>query len=299
MRPFRWWLALVVLAVWPSMAFAQAQPRVEQLTVSMWPEFDRPDLLVIYRIRLASDAPLPTQLSVSLPESFSALNAVATVGPQGTLLNANYTQQTRNGTTVLVIDSDSLDIQVEFYTPIQRTDEQRSFTFTWPGGLTADRLIFEVQEPVGAENLTLAPAAGSRATGEFELMYQRVDLGALEAADQPTLTVNYTRTTAQFTSDFLVGPTPLGTPQAGGGRTPDLTAYLPWALLALGILLLAGGGIYYLRTRSREASPRPRHRRASAAEDPLEASPVYCHNCGARASATDRFCRQCGTPLRR
>ncbi|HMK09841.1 MAG TPA: zinc-ribbon domain-containing protein, partial [Anaerolineales bacterium] len=58
---------------------------------------------------------------------------------------------------------------------------------------------------------------------------------------------------------------------------------------------------YFLRGREQDRPPRLRHRSAPQAEtkdDRVDASPVYCHNCGTQATASDRFCRQCGTPLR-
>lgn len=293
-------LTLTLLTLfWPSPALGQGSPRIAQVTVSLWPEFDRPEVLVIYRIQLAGDTALPTQASVPLPADVTTLNAVATRSDDGTLVNAQYTEETADQGTQLVIQSDSLEIQVEFYTPIDRAGTLRSFTFTWPGGLAVDRFTYDFQEPVGAADLTLTPPASSRAVGEFGLTYHRVDAGAIDVTGKPSLAVSYTRTTDQLTSDFLGNQTPLGTPAAPGGRTPDLARYLPYALLGLGVLLLAGGGFYYLRSVRAERSPRPRHRRAAAETEELDASPVYCHNCGARASASDRFCRQCGTPLRR
>jgi hypothetical protein len=292
-------LGLVLLA-WPVVAGAQATPAVDQATVSLWPEFDRPEVLIIYRLRLAAAEELPARVAIPIPANLSSLNAVATRAQDGSLVNASYTQETSGDTTRLLVDSDSPDIQVEFYVPMERVGGQRSFRFTWPGGLAAASFVFDVQQPVEATEFTLTPPGESQAVGEFNLTYHRVAIGAIDETSTPTVSGTYNRTTDRLTSDFLGGQTPLGTPEAPGGRTPDLTAYLPYGLLALGLLLLAGGGIYYFRTARPAARPRPRHRRTSAdGGDQLDASPVYCHNCGALASATDFFCRRCGTQLRR
>jgi hypothetical protein len=292
-------ISLFLLA-WPALAGAQTTPAVDQATVSLWPEFDRPEVLIIYRLHLASATDLPARVAIPIPATISSLNAVATRGQDGTLVNASYTQETSGDSTRLLLDSDSQDIQVEFYVPMERVEGQRSFSFTWPGGLAATSFVFDVQQPVEATEFTLTPPAETRAVGEFNLTYHRVDIGAIDEAATPTVAGTYNRASERLTSDFLGGQTPLGTPEAPGGRTPDLTAYLPYGLLALGVLLLAGGGIYYLRTARPATRPRPRHRRTPAdSGDQLDASPVYCHNCGALASATDFFCRRCGAQLRR
>ncbi len=283
-------------------ARAQALPSVSQLTVSFWPEYDRTDVLVLYRLHLADSSPLPTRLQVPVPSSVQDLNAVATRDADGRLVDATFTRQEAGDVSYLIIDSNSLDVQVEYYLPLARTGDTRSFAFTWPGGLAVSDFSYEVQQPVGASNLSMEPAAQGQSAGEFGLTYQKTGLGPVDANAKPTLSFSYTRSSDQLSADLVQAQTPIGTPEAAGGRTPNLVGYLPWALLGLGLALMVGGAVYYVRTlrpssRGRRRHPRPAADEAEGGEE--EASPVYCHNCGARASASDRFCRRCGTQLRR
>jgi len=295
-------LAGLGLGLPASTARAQSQPVVAQLTVSFWPEYDRTDVLVIYRFQLADSAPLPARVQVPVPSSVADLNAVATRNADGLLVDAAFTRQEADGVSYLLIDSDSREVQVEYYLPLLRTGDTRSFMFTWPGGLAASDFIYEVQQPVGASGLRMEPAAQSQSAGEFGLTYQRTGLGLVEVNAQPTLSFSYSRTSDQLSADFVQAQTPIGTPEAAGGRTPNLVGYLPWALLGLGLVLMAGGAVYYVRTVRPSSRSRRRHQRPAAVEsdgDEEDASPVYCHNCGTRASSSDRFCRRCGTQLRR
>lgn len=291
-------LAAVGVGLRPSAVTAQTAPAVDVLTVSLWPEYDRPEVLVLYRLHLTSSTALPTQLRVPIPASVTDLNAVATRSTDGSLVNANFTRATTGGISFVVVESDSLDIQVEFYLPLERSGESRSFTFAWPSGLAAADFVYEVQEPVGASDFLMEPAPQTQGAGEFGLTYRRASLGILEATASPALSVSYVRSTEQFSADFVGAQTPLGTPESPGGGTPDLAVYLPWALLALGLVLMAAGGIYYLRTMRPSGRSRRRHRRALSDGDG-EPATAYCHNCGAPATASDRFCRRCGTQLRR
>jgi hypothetical protein len=196
------------------------------------------------------------------------------------------------------VESDSLDVQVEFYIALERLGDTRSFTFNWPGGLTAADFVYEVQEPVEASEFVMEPTPQGQGAGDFGLTYRRASLGILEATDSPALSVSYARTTDRFSADFVGSQTPLGTPGSPGGGTPDLAAYLPWALLAIGLVLMAGGAIYYVRMMRPSDRSRRRHRPTTPGSDG-EPATVYCHNCGAPATATDSFCRRCGTALRR
>jgi hypothetical protein len=89
------------------------------------------------------------------------------------------------------------------------------------------------------------------------------------------------------------------------GRATNIGSLLPWILGGLGLVLIVGGGVWYwksgLNRESTDKSGRKRVRRSAATSPPAtsaEGAAIYCTNCGKRASASDRFCRTCGTPLR-
>jgi hypothetical protein len=51
---------------------------------------------------------------------------------------------------------------------------------------------------------------------------------------------------------------------------------------------------YWRSTQSSEEKPQRRRHHQNEAES----EQAYCHECGARAHAGDRFCRTCGSRLR-
>jgi hypothetical protein len=274
---------------------------VAQVTVSFWPEFDQPQVLVIYRVRLAPGTGLPAQVSVPVPSGVSTLNAVANRGEDGSLINAAYAWETDGGTNRVVVQSSNLEIQLEFYAPFVRSGDLRSFTFAWPGGLAADEFVFEIQEPIGVTTFDMTPESDSEVIGEYGLRYRRLSLGRLEAASAPQLEFSYTRSSEQLSAELLPVGTPAGPPGEAVGQTAPLGPSLGLPLLAAGLLLVAGSGGYLLwKRRPVRQRARRRHR---AAADPeageTQAGLVYCHNCGTAAGARDRFCRRCGTALRR
>src|SRR3990172_3507019 len=56
-------------AVLPTAAPARAQagPSIELLEIVLWPEYDWPPVLLIYRLTLSPDTALPTQLPPPIP----------------------------------------------------------------------------------------------------------------------------------------------------------------------------------------------------------------------------------------
>ena len=289
----------LVLSLPISRARAQAVLDVAQVTVSFWPEFDQPRVLVIYRVLLAPGTPLPAQVSVPVPSSVSTLNAVASRRLDGSLIVADYSQSTEGETHWVLIQSVELELQLEFYAPLVRSGDLRSFSFTWPGGLAAAEFVYEAQEPIGVTTFDMTPEPDSDAIGEYGLRYRRLNLGRLELASTPQLEFSYSRSSDQMSAELLQIATPADAPTVG--PTASTAPNLGWPLLALSLLLVVGSGGYLLWKR-RPVQPRTRRRHRAAtesAEGEARATAVFCHNCGARADDRDRFCRRCGTALRR
>jgi hypothetical protein len=167
--------------------------------------------------------------------------------------------------------------------------EQRSYRYSWPGGIDIDQLGFEVLPPVGAENVQISPAAELGQAASGQPLYAQA-LGAVSS--QETLDIN-----VAYQGDEVAFERPEGVT----GGTPDLDQWLPWVIGGI-VLLLVGGGWILLRNRRPAPKPRKRRRRSSAKPKPddtgLDAAAVFCHVCGARSTASDRFCRQCGSKLR-
>ena len=74
----KWFLIFVmaVLFVFPSFAFAQDKVAIQSIDVSLWPEYDRPEMLVIDHIMLSENTAFPVQLDLLVPAN-SMLHTVA------------------------------------------------------------------------------------------------------------------------------------------------------------------------------------------------------------------------------
>ena len=107
----------------------------------------------------------------------------------------------------------------------------------------------------------------------------------------------------QRTSTALTDPEAAGQVQPSepvGENTPGRVSItnLPWIIGGFGLALIVIALFSYWRsTQSNEEKPQRRRRRQNEAETVGE-EPAYCHECGARAHAGDRFCRTCGSRLR-
>ena len=290
--------ALALLIVASREGAAQgATASIEHLEVALWPEFDEPAMLVIYRFELAADTPLPARVALPVPAASGQPHAVAWLGADGGLYDADFTSDNAGEWTIVQIEMpETRSGQLEFYSDMDFAGTIRSFIFEWPAGFELGGLSYEVQEPVAATDMRVVPAPDAEGSGDYGLNYLSADLGPHSADGAPLISVTYEKSTPALSADALQPLGQITAPDDLQSGNPDL---LPWLLAAAGVIVL-GGGVYYFASRRQPAQQRvPRRRRKRASDVELEASIVYCHNCGAAAGISDVYCRQCGTQLRR
>jgi hypothetical protein len=295
-------LVLVALLILIQPASAQNAPTYDSMTVELWPEYDRPSMLVIYTATLSPSVSLPADMTFRIPKGAGGPHAVA-VGPnQTSIADVVYQTQITGDWIEVAFIATTPVIRLEYYDPgLNKEGAQRTFEFEWPGNLTVASLVVNVQHPAGAENFQVSPTAGQVRQNEDGFAYNVIDLGALGVGDAFILNVGYSKATDTLSAQGLeIEPSAPITP-GSSFRTGNLVQLIPWLLGGLGVLLILGGGFWYWRTGRATGPIRIRRHRTADASSPqreqLDAV-VYCHQCGKRAEPTDLFCRACGTRLR-
>jgi hypothetical protein len=205
-RAFHLFVAGLALAL-AGAATVRAQTGLERLEVVLWPEYDRPTLLVMLRGYLPLDAALPTTVVLPIPAT-STPHAVAKRDPSvGNLLMAPHTVESDGAWSRVRVVTDMLEVRVEYYVELATTDTQRQILFEWPGGLDVRQLLYEVMQPVGASGLVVTPP-GLQRFGEDGITYHVGDLGPISASDPFSIAVSYTKTTPLLTAEAFKPPTP-------------------------------------------------------------------------------------------
>ncbi len=297
--------SIFLTTFFPSGIRAQDQLSFKSLMIDLWPEFDRPNMLVMYQISLSEQVKLPTELNLRIPASAGVPNAVAVCQPDGSCFNTPYEQKPPVGEwSTLVIQATLPDLRVEYYDPqLIKEGSNRHFEYRWPGDFAVESFKIKVQQPPSAREMSLKPGMVSASVAEDGMTYYNLDVGTVPAGQTVALQINYQKDNDDLTFNALtVEPSePLGG-QNATGRFSISTA-LPFILGALGITLIAGGGLWYWLSGRQKTQPakrvrRSRRKRAVESIEEGEVGIVYCHQCGNRASPGDRFCRLCGAQLR-
>ncbi len=299
MRKFFLFVLLISMMLFPTLTQAQGNVKIGELTIQLWPEYDHPEMLVMYSLTLSADSALPAEMQVSIPAN-ADLNAVAKV-EDGTMVNIPYDAPVKDGDSVLItfLMDDLSSYRVEYYAPIEKDGSKRSYNLVWPAGYTIDSFLVQFQQPPTSTNFTSTPVLPNISPVSGGITYHDLDIGGLAGDSNFTWSVSYQKEN----DDLTVSAMPI---EAGGGTLPEtneipnsfsLSDALPFILVGIGILLIAGGLLYFFTAGRRDTareSGRKRHSPSTAAAG----GNIYCHECGSRASSSDKFCRSCGVKLR-
>ena len=297
-------LVMILMLLVPVAVQAQTPVALDTVDIDLWPEYDRSGVLVIFRISLSSQTPLPTNLSLRIPAAVGNPYAVAGRQADGSLFNLPYTREVSGIWASINFTADVAELQLEYYDPTLTIDSQhRQYDFFWPGDYAVGNLTIQIQQPFGASDMLIAPSFGAGIRGGDGLMYYTRDVGPLNAGQTIEISLEYNKASDTFTAqNMTVQPAGEVTEDEGGSsQIPQIALWV--SLIILAVALIVTGIVWYVRSGQQSRAPASRRRHSPAAERPVNPDPaggrdIYCHNCGRRAQAGDRFCRSCGTPIR-
>ena len=295
----------------PSVVFAQETIEFSDVQINLWPEYDNPNMLVIYNITLNSDISLPADIVIRIPTSAGKPHAVAAGQPDGSLIYIpSFDQQPAGDWSELRFTTTSPNIWIEYYDDaLEKSGQSRSFKYFWPGDHPVANMTVLIKEPLGADNMMISPSMGEQVLGSDGLMQYRANIGSLKSDQAFSLDIRYEKEGDNLSVSEL-NVEPIDSFESTMNTNLDLNSPFKQLsglelfglafLLLLGIGLIVGGGIWFWQSNRSRRDTRPIRSRKKTETQKREklGSNIYCHNCGKRARSGDRFCRSCGSQLR-
>ncbi len=243
----RWTLVLISIVLVSSAATAQTEPRITRLEVGLWPEYDRPAVLVMLHGWLAADAALPATVHLPMPAQAGRPHAVAKRAPGGPLLMAQHTVDVEGNWARVNLVTDVREVRLEYYVVLPISDPNRRYVFEWPGGLDIKQVTYEVMRPTGVKDLSVKPPPTIQSVGNDGLTYYLGDLGPKARNDTFSIGMTYTKTTSTLTAVALrppapaVGQTPAPKPSGSGGANK-------WLVVLVVVLAAALAGTWIFKS---------------------------------------------------
>lgn len=280
------------------------------LEISLWPEFDRPEVLVIYRGLFEEGTSLPVPVEIRIPARAGQPSAVAYVGDDGQRFNQQYTTRNEGDWLVVSFELEELGFQLEYYDPLPVDSAgQRNYTFSYTADYTVSSMSLELQQPPSAKDVSLDPPATSSRTASDGLVYHLLEVGALQQGAEQSWTFSYQKDNADLTvsmSNQAASPAATTLPASDDDSTVLIF------LIAFVTLVAVGAAAFWLGGRTQPMSqpalpgPEGRKRRGSGRGEQSHrqqlsglggSDALYCRQCGTKLRSDSVFCHRCGTPV--
>jgi hypothetical protein len=301
----RKWLLFVLLLgilVFPTPAGAQGGVKLKTVNIGLWSEYDQPSMLVIHEFTLDESTPLPAKVTIRFPKDGNLTAAAYCCDQNGTLITTDIEKPETLGswqTVTLNVDS-YIPYRIEYYQPLTRDGNKRSFTYQWIGDYPVGEFNVTTQIPADSTHITSEPPFTETTTSSDGKIHigkvTEKDLGMGQSSEFKLSYERESESVTRPTNSANIQPSePIG-PSTEGRISID---NLPWIIGGIGLALIGLALFFYWRsTHGSEQNPRRRHRSGSTEEPEAASEQAYCHKCGARAHPGDRFCRTCGSKLR-
>ncbi|MDX1520203.1 MAG: zinc ribbon domain-containing protein [Anaerolineae bacterium] len=296
------WLALVIIIVaWPGPPVrGQSSPPLETVVIDLWPEYDRPEVLVLYRGVLAPGTSLPTQATFALPAYIDTLHVVAAIqnGAMFEVGPETYTLRQEGERSLLILSLTSPEFQFEYYDPVilTRQAETRTLDFQLSLMQTVDQAVIQVQEPFETQSFEATPAIQNSFIGADGLKYNRLERTGLSAGDTLDLSATYQRTTNALSVERLTEGNPSQPAAAEVGSLTGANRNFGYFLIAIGGVLFLGaiGSWWWSRRKEQTLTSR----RKANPKLTTKNKPAFCYRCGTQIRTEANFCHQCGAKRR-
>lgn len=296
-------MALTAVA-WPTGVHAQTEvDSLATLAVDLWPDYDQEAVLTLLTGSLPDDTPLPATVTIPLHEG-ATLNAVARVTSGNVMIDDIEYTESADSVTLTTPDR---RFRIEYYFPYEANVNARSFTFSWLADLDVAQLEVSVQQPSGANSIETSPAAISTTQGNVDnLTYHILPVASTTAGEAYTVVVNYTLATPGLSVE-LGPPAAVVTDTAVVPNQAQDTNWLLAAGIVAGVAVVAVLGWQFLGGRPQSRRPRkpkptakrPSRPRPTPTPTKAKATAGFCRECGQPLQQGDRFCRNCGTAVKR
>lgn len=297
--------AVMALLLWSVFAavprvLADDPNRLTQLRISVWPEHDKPSVLVMIDGTLADKTNLPREVSVLIPANASLL-VTTWMNPDGNFEREQPSQSKDldDGYVRVSFTTAQPNYHVEYYHDLLKGAPDKTLDFVFKSPAPADQVTLEFQQPLKASNFSVTPAPQSSRSDSDGFKYFSSQYSNITAGQTITAQVKYTKTDP----DPSVLPTPaLSSVTLPAPTSASSTTFVLVALVVVGLAAVLGFFAWQQRAREKppttKMTPRQYRRNRRRAGPAASSASVFCTQCGRALGLEDDFCPKCGTKRR-
>lgn len=285
-------IGLAFLFLWFNpYALAQSDDRLASLSIQVRPEFDQPNVLVLYSGEVAAKEKLPRDISLLVPTG-AELFATAYVGADDKLLNTEpaTTKDEGNGFTRVTFKLPAPKFQIEFYyNPLQGNPDKK-MDFVYQAAQAADQVELLILEPLKAENFTTVPSSVVQTSTTHNFKQHIFNYASVTANQVLRVQISYRKTDPNPSIANVEAPAPTPAPADTQSTTSSPLLQIALMLVVAALALVALAAFAWWSRRPGHAMPFVSARNKATG---------FCTQCGHALVANDNFCPRCGTSRKR
>jgi mono/diheme cytochrome c family protein len=290
-----------------------------RLRLSIWPEYDDPRVLIMLRGEMTPRQAFPASITLPIPKGAEIIGA-GMISEQNELLLHPHQVLPGDTQDTLQLNLPVPRFFVEFYyNPFTTSGAEKRFVYPAPTTYPIELFEVDIQQPLKATAFTLDPAPMERMTDNQGFTYHQFTYRDVGKGQSQIFTIAYIKTVTT-PSVSKQQPTPQPTEKA---RTRSDNTLVVLSILAGAILLFAGCAWLIQRSQRQHmpttTAPAPsvpmsdtllallrddaQPQETARADVPPMLSQTkainFCANCGRKLLPDDRFCSECGKPIKR
>lgn len=293
-------IEVVMMALVAAVAHSQAGPeargqdpqsvarpdlRIHAMEIDIWPEYDDPRVLVIYRGVLEEDVDLPTPFRIVIPRG-AQIHMAGALGEQGEHLHAQFETAPRGDSLAEVrYDLVTRTFYMEFYYDPLSDESRRDFRYPILSDYPVSQMVVRVQQPLKATEFGTSPPPIDIVADNQGFNYHRFQLRDLKPDEPKVIAISYTKRGREPSVARA------GTAQAGGNAMRTILI-----IATVGLFGVIGYAVVSSRRSRRSGLSHRMAGRVSPAKSIRGYDAKYCTACGERMRQGDNYCPACGAP---
>jgi len=276
-------VASVIVSIFVFAPTSQAATTLKQLRVQVYPEYDKPSVLVM---QYAFYNEQKTQGSLLLPKDVDSSTILA-CSPDKKNRNEQKHKASLAGDNYVVNFPVLYGIGfVEGYFPLTANGDNKSFTYAFKAPYNINELIVMVQEPAKSSNFTIVPQAKSKGKDENGFVAHQYDYHDIKKDKVINFKVSYKRAETAPSASLKNN----NSTSTNKGKSDNSLVLMIGAVFIAGAII--GGFVYYSKSSNRAQS------RGTAHRAPTSGKSKFCTSCGSAMSKNAKFCSNCGQKSR-
>lgn len=259
-------LCLLLNMAAPAYAENSSPLKISKMGISVMPEYDTPDVLVLYSLTFQNDSTQPYSGEVRFPVPKGTSSNIVTENVNNNDQHVNVSVEDKGDSAEFVWKplqpiqpKATYQIHLEYYYNSLPGTGSKSFTYKFVANMPVDQPQVHVYQPLKATDFKMEPVGQALGTDSKGFQVYGINSSSLKPGDKIEFKVSYTKNDPKPSVD----PPSASQGAAGGtGQTPatsksqlsSAAIIFPLAAILIGVVLI---GVKALRKSETEVDPEP------------------------------------------